>query len=105
MTHHAILKAQEHHDDPGDLTPAQQVLATAVSTITWARVRDIQTANWVYGNMARGDYRAALTRADQKCNAALDLALERYEQSLEDQDEVLEIEAAVAQAMTLERIA
>ena len=85
MTHPAILKVQEFHGLPRDLTPDEQTLATAVTDIGWAKTRAYGNAHFVWGDHPRY-YRAALIIADKGCNDALAAALDRYEDSLEDHE-------------------
>lgn len=98
MTHAAIIKVWEFHHLPRDLEPHEQTLASAVDRIGWDKVRAYQNAQFIWGDLPRM-YRACLIVADKRYSDALECVLEDYELSLEDQDEVLEIELAVAEAM------
>jgi hypothetical protein len=96
-THPAILKAQEIYDRLGDLEPGQQALLTAVYRFTMecARTKGEAVRQWGDGSQA---YDAVAYLADRKQAAGLAAALEQFEQSFEDHDEIEEIELAMAEA-------
>jgi hypothetical protein len=98
MTHAAITKAQEIYDRPGELRPNEQIFLTEVHKITMHCVRTKGQAARDWGNGSRA-YEATAYLADRKQSADLAFALDTYEQGLEDQDEILAIELAAAEAM------
>jgi hypothetical protein len=95
--HPAIITAQAVYDLPGDLNTDQQAFLTAVHLAGRYRTETVALAIQMYG---RGSRAAEATRflADRKQVVDLAAALDRYEQSLEDQDDVLAIELATAEA-------
>jgi hypothetical protein len=96
-THPALLRAQEIFDLPGDLNPDQAQFLNDVHRIGWDKVRDYQTAQRVWGDAPKMLLACQIT-ADKHCSDDLALALDRYEQSIEAQDELLDIAFAMAEA-------
>jgi hypothetical protein len=83
VDHPAIVLAQEIHGRPGDLNPQQQHFLDEVGRIGWDKIRNYQTANFIWGDLPR-QYRLFLERADRRCADELAAALDNFEASLED---------------------
>ena len=90
-THPAIQRAQGIYDRPGDLTPPEQEFLLAVHRIRLQRTETVRAAIDLFGFRC-GAYFATMHRADRTQADDLATALDVYEQSLEDQDELDEIE-------------
>ena len=94
MTHPALLKATEIYDRPGDLESHELDLLMAVRLAGSERTVSVASAVRMFGDLTPA-YHATVYLADRKVADDLAVALDRYEQSLEDQDLV---EFAMAEA-------
>ncbi len=94
-THPAILKAQELYDREGDLDANEETLVSEVNRINRRKSIAYGAAQTVYGDIPK-QYRACLIIADEKARNELDRAMTAYEQGLEFQDELEEVELAMA---------
>ncbi len=97
MTHPAILKAQDVYDIEGDLDDNEQAFLAAVNVIRDRKTAAYRAAQLIWGDIPR-QYRSCLIIADEKERNELDRALTAYEQSLEFQDELEEVELAMTEA-------
>lgn len=96
-THPAITLACTIYDLPGNLTPDQQTFLSEVHEVTveCARAKGEAVQRHGLGSPA---YLAEVDRAERKQSDHLAEALDEFERTLEDRDEELEIDLAMAAA-------
>lgn len=85
MSHPAVIKAQALYDEPRDLVRHEQEFLTAVHRITMECARTKGEAVRAWGDGSRA-YAAVAYLADSKQQQGLTRALERYDQSAQQQD-------------------
>ncbi len=83
MTHQAVIKAQSIYDVSGDLAPYQQEFLTSVHRICQSTKRTKETAIYFFG-LGSKTFLATAHIADEHEARDLDIALERYEEALEE---------------------
>lgn len=81
--HPAVTKATEIYNRPGDLEPYQQEFLTAVHRIRKATTRTKETAIYFFG-LGSKTFLATAHIADEHEARDLDIALERYQEALEE---------------------